>query len=95
LRTGCIEQRAALVGIFIERGEVFAVLAPLDQWLAFRFVNLSETAEPGLHIAQPVAAFGELTFVDDVDAGFALLGDDGGNVIRKPRVVAGREASVR
>jgi hypothetical protein len=48
-----------------------------------------------LHIAQPVAALGELAFIDDVDTGLALLRNDSGDILGNARVVAGREAFVR
>ncbi len=95
LRARCIEQRAALAGVFVEVSELFPILALFDQWLAFGQVDVGETAKPGLHVAQPVAAFGELAFVDDVDAGLSLACDDCGDVVGKMRLVTDRQPFVR
>ena len=94
LRAGHVEQRAALVGIAVEVGELFAILALLDERLSLRLVDVGEAAEALEHVAQPVAALGIFAFVDDVDADLALPRDDGGHIVGEPGVVANRNALV-
>ncbi len=94
LRAGRIKQCAALAGIFVEIGEVVAILALLDERLAFRRLDVGEAAESLLHVAQPVAAFGIFAFVDDVDADGALVRDDGGDIFGEMRFVSGRDPLV-
>ncbi len=94
LRAGRIEQRAALGGVFIEVGKFLAILAPLDQRFLVARGHLGETAEPVLHVAQPVAALGIFAFVDDIDADLALPRDDCRHIIGEMRLVADRHAGV-
>src|SRR5262245_31522499 len=95
LRARRIEQRAALGCVFVEVGEFLAVLAAFDQRLLVVRRDVREAAEPVLHIAQPVAAFGIFALVDDIDADVALAGDDRRHVFVKVRLVAGRYAAVK
>ena len=94
LRARRIKQRAAFVGVFVEIGKNFAVLALLDQRLAFGRNDVGEAAEAMHHIAQPIAALGVFAFIDDIDAGFALPRDNRRHVLAQMRVVAGRDAAV-
>jgi hypothetical protein len=94
LRSGCIKQRAAFGRVFVEVGELFAILAALDQRFFVSHGYFGETAEPILHIAQPVAALGIFPFVDDIDADLALPGDDGGDIAGELRLIANRHAAI-
>src|SRR5271169_487157 len=94
LRAGRIEQCAALAGILVKIGKILAILALLDERLAFRRLDVGKAAEALLHVTQPVAALGIFAFVDDIDADVALVRDDGGNVLGKMGFVAGRDPLV-
>jgi hypothetical protein len=73
---------------------LFAILAALDQRFFVSHGYFGETAEPILHIAQPVAALGIFPFVDDIDADLALPGDDGGDIAGELRLIANRHAAI-
>ena len=76
-----IEQRAALSRIFVEICEGLAILTLREQRPP-RILRWLEAGQSAVDIAQPVAALGELAFVDDIDAGIPLRRYHGADVVR-------------
>ena len=70
------EQRLAFGRVLVEVGELLAILPARHHRAAGRKRTLLEAAEPSIGKREPVAALGQLAFVDDVDARCALLLDD-------------------
>ncbi len=71
-----LEERAALGRRLVELVEFLPVLAPLDQRHERAGLARLESRQAVVDERDPVAALGELAFVDEVDSGLALQPDD-------------------